>query len=592
MRNRNTSMLAAVGVVVVIAVILVIGGKNMSKSSQSTENNTPILQVTSLGSWYPASKDKLEAMLQKFWDESRDSATSAISAVESSGTAKVSSTNQEKIMATILPHAGHQYSGLTAMKGIARLSSSINWYKRVLVIGPSHRYSLVNQIIVPSSANYKTPLGTWPIDQKFISTLVNATENKSIFNYNYPPFQVEHSVDNEIPLLQYAFKLKNKLKDQATKEQEEEAVKIVPMIMGQFTDQVSIKRAANILGPLIDEHTLVVISSDFVHYGEGFGYQPFKTDIENNLYQLDHKLAEAMVEVNFEKFYKLQSETGATICGHDPISLLLAVLIQKAREKNIHIQGEIVDYLTSGRLTGDFSHSVSYMSLVFKKSDGKSLKTPEHVEKKEENKRSKGNSMQLSGNEKRDLLKFARKVLERHLAPTTSKYELKDSSFAKELATIKLNPSFQKKCGAFVTLKKYGELRGCIGEILPSRPLLEVINDRAIDAAVNDNRFDPVTFSELSQLEIEISVLTPPTEVKSYKDIIVGQHGILLRKGAYGAVFLPQVATEQGWDLKTTLTHLSIKAGLDPLAWKEGATFQVFQAIVFSEHEEALVPQK
>jgi len=137
--------------------------------------------------------------------------------------------------------------------------------------------------------------------------------------------------------------------------------------------------------------------------------------------------------------------------------------------------------------------------------------------------------------------------------------------------------------GAFVTLHKHGQLRGCIGEIVPRRPLYEAVMDHAVNAALNDHRFPPVEAQELSDLHFEISALTPPKPVDSYQDIEVGRHGMTLEKHGRRAVFLPQVAPEQGWDIAETLTHLATKAGLPPDAWEEGASYTVFEAVVFGE---------
>jgi len=109
------------------------------------------------------------------------------------------------------------------------------------------------------------------------------------------------------------------------------------------------------------------------------------------------------------------------------------------------------------------------------------------------------------------------------------------------------------------------------------------VMDHAINAAVNDPRFPPVTTAEIDDLDFEISALTPPVSVSSSNDIVIGKHGIVLQKNAQAAVFLPQVAPEQGWGIEETLSNLAMKAGLPPNGWKESAQFEVFEAIVFSE---------
>ena len=137
--------------------------------------------------------------------------------------------------------------------------------------------------------------------------------------------------------------------------------------------------------------------------------------------------------------------------------------------------------------------------------------------------------------------------------------------------------------GAFVTLHKNGVLRGCIGYIEPIAPLFKSIMDNAESAALRDRRFKAVTSSELEEIEIEISVLTKPVAIDSYQKIELGTHGIILKKSWHRAVYLPQVATEQGWNRDEMLGHLCRKAGLSETAWKDGASFYTFQAQVFSE---------
>lgn len=144
--------------------------------------------------------------------------------------------------------------------------------------------------------------------------------------------------------------------------------------------------------------------------------------------------------------------------------------------------------------------------------------------------------------------------------------------------------AMMQRMGGFVTLTMDGELRGCIGEIFPRRPLAQVVLDHALSAAFDDPRFPPLTVAELPRVRIEISALTPPVPVASSRDIEIGRHGMVLELGNRSAVFLPQVAPEQGWDLPTTLAALSQKAGLCNDAWKDPRVrFTVFEALVFHE---------
>ena len=149
---------------------------------------------------------------------------------------------------------------------------------------------------------------------------------------------------------------------------------------------------------------------------------------------------------------------------------------------------------------------------------------------------------------------------------------------------VEPTPAMKRKMGGFVTLTIGGELRGCIGEIFPRRALADVVLDHALDAAFEDPRFPPLTAKELPKARIEISALTSPVPVASYRDIVIGKHGMVIELGGRSAVFLPQVAPEQGWDLATTLTYLARKAGLPGNAWQDPrAKFTVFEAVVFHE---------
>lgn len=141
--------------------------------------------------------------------------------------------------------------------------------------------------------------------------------------------------------------------------------------------------------------------------------------------------------------------------------------------------------------------------------------------------------------------------------------------------------------GAFVTLHMNGELRGCVGMLQGTGKLLsEVLREAAISAAFKDPRFPPLTNNEYDLIDVEISLLSPFSEVASPSDIHIGKHGVLLNHGYHSALFLPQVATEQGWSLEQFLSHLCVKAGLPHESWRDKeARFRIFTAEVFSEQD-------
>ncbi len=177
----------------------------------------------------------------------------------------------------------------------------------------------------------------------------------------------------------------------------------------------------------------------------------------------------------------------------------------------------------------------------------------------------------LNNDQQKLLLSFAREAIHHHL--TTGKTIKKKTT----------DPELAEKRGAFVTLKVNDQLRGCIGFPLPYKPLWETIRDAAIAAATQDYRFQPLSLEELPKTKIEISVLTLPETVRDVKEIIVGKHGIIISKGSYKGLLLPQVPLEWKWDRETYLSQGCLKAGLDEDEWKKDVHIERFSAQVFSE---------
>ncbi len=180
----------------------------------------------------------------------------------------------------------------------------------------------------------------------------------------------------------------------------------------------------------------------------------------------------------------------------------------------------------------------------------------------------------LTAQEREQLLRLARSTIEGYLK------DRRIPSYSTD------NPRFLRPGGAFVTLKKHGDLRGCIGYIYSERPLYETIQQAAVAAATQDPRFPPVRLAEMAEITIEISLLSPLERVRDVNDIVVGKHGLLIRRGYYQGLLLPQVAPEQGWNREQFLEGVCYKAGLPSDAWKDPATeLYSFTAEVFSEGE-------
>jgi len=180
-----------------------------------------------------------------------------------------------------------------------------------------------------------------------------------------------------------------------------------------------------------------------------------------------------------------------------------------------------------------------------------------------------------------DARAFLRDLARRAIAAAVADGPPPDARALAAAAGLAGEAALEQPRGAFVTLHLDGRLRGCIGSLAGTRPLLENVADNAVRAALGDPRFSPVEPADMPRLEVEISALTPLRPVAGPDAIELGRHGILLEKGGRQAVFLPQVAPEQGWDVPATLAHLCLKAGLAPGDWHEGARLLVFEADVF-----------
>jgi len=477
-----------------------------------------VMESTLAGSWYEANPARLRAELDGYLRQATPKPTPALFAV-------------------ILPHAGYAYSGPCAAVG-AKALAAIPDLRRVIVLGFSHRIHMPNQISLPSTETvYQSPLGDTPLDTPAIATLMA----QPLFSDIPATRQGENSVEMQLPLLQAALSGH----DWA----------LLPITLGQLDEEIR-DQAAQALLPLLDEHTALVVSSDFTHYGPTFGYVPFRTGIEAKLRQLDGGAIEKILAGDASGFAAYCEQTGATICGRDSIGVFLRMLPAGFVAKELA-------YDTSGQMTGDFENSVSYAAIAFERK-GAAVNPP------------KSESSILSDSDKKTLLALARKSI-------AWAFQTNGTPTLDDLG-VEATDGMNQVMGGFVTLKIDEDLRGCIGEILPRRPLAQVVLERARDSAFEDSRFPPLTEAELATVRIEISALTQPKPVASYLDIKIGWHGMVLELHGHSAVFLPQVATEQGWDLPTTLSYLSQKAGLPPNAWQDpAAKFTVFEAIVFHE---------
>ncbi len=464
-----------------------------------------------------------------------------------------------KPAALICPHAGIRFSGPVAAAGYKTLKGQ--QYERVIVLGFSHRHRFGGGAILPKVTAYGTPLGNIPVDREACDRLLAEAD----FAPHEHVHRREHSLEIQLPFLQRV------LGD----------FQLVPIMVGRI-DLAVFERMAAAITPLVDDKTLLVASSDFTHYGRGFGFVPFTENVQENLKRIDLGAAEKIMALDTPGFQRTLQENGAdsggylvpqTVCGRAPITLLMTVLNRVGTYKGIRLA-----YDTSGRMTNDWKHSVSYLAIGL-------VKTADQPKAKPSAKLSYAPG-ELSPAERATLLQIARDAATAALA---GKGRLDVSS-----GKYKITDRMRGSGGAFVTLKNHGRLRGCIGTIIATGPLVDSVVENAINAATRDYRFasNPVKIDEMAEITVDISVLSPLRRVKGPSDIVLGKHGVLLSRGARRSVYLPQVATDTGWDLATFLSNLSRKAGLPMDAWRQPTTrFDVFTAEVFGEPEKSHAAQ-
>ncbi|RKX57842.1 MAG: hypothetical protein DRP29_07725 [Thermodesulfobacteriota bacterium] len=306
---------------------------------------------------------------------------------------------------------------------------------------------------------------------------------------------------------------------------------IIPLVTGSLNLE-QIKQAADALSKYIDEDSLIVISSDLSHY------HPYEDAVK-----LDTTCIKNIESMNFEESTKCEA------CG------IYAILILMDIAKRNEWKAKIIDYKNSGDVTGDKSRVVGYSSIVF------------YSEKEE----------LLTKEEQKFLLNLARETVESYVK----------NKKKPKVDETKLTPAMKKVQGCFVTLNKNNDLRGCIGHILPQEELYKCIIDNAVNAAVNDHRFNPVTEDELNDIEIEISVLTVPQRLEfSSGDDLKNKlrpniDGIVLKSGFHQSTYLPQV-WEQIPNKESFLSNLCMKGGMAIDCWKDKSTeVYTYQAFVF-----------
>jgi len=308
--------------------------------------------------------------------------------------------------------------------------------------------------------------------------------------------------------------------------------KIVPIVMGYPRKNTILRLANGLKKVLVDRKALIIASTDLSHFFS-----------KNDANARDKETIGLIKDFKINALIK-KCERGENImCGCGPIIATLLLAQKKATV-------EILQYADSSKVTRDEDSVVGYLAAALVAS----------VPRKD---------FSLSDEEKKELLQLAYSTIELYVRDNKlPNYETKNSNLL-------------ENTGAFVTLKKHGQLRGCIGFIESPLPLYQTVMQAGIHAACRDARFLPVTQDELDDLEVEISVLSPLRKISDPQLVKVGKHGLVIVKDGKQGLLLPQVPVENRWDQQTFLEQACLKAGLPKNAWKAGADIFVFEAIVF-----------
>lgn len=407
----------------------------------------------------------------------------------------------------IVPHAGYVFSAPVAASSFQSIKKDV---KRVILIGPSH-YKYFKGISIPHENAYETPLGVVPVDSDSVSLL---KDYEFVNSYN-DAHDKEHCLEVQIPFLQTI------LKD----------FTIVPIIVSKIENYNEIAKAVL---ELVDDNTIIVISSDLSHY-------------------MDNHSAHKEDSQTIERILQGDPACDLDACGSEPIKI--AMTIAKIKDYKATLLDMRNSFETAPKY-GSEDRVVGYAAIAYLPS-------------------SNTDDGYFSEEEKLQLLKIARESLISGV--TNSAYELPD---------IK-NEKLKEVTGCFVTLRKGKALRGCVGYIEGVSPLYKAIADNAVSAALKDYRFPPVAEDELDDISLEVSVLTKPEsfDYNGIEDLLLkitpGVDGIILDYQGHRSTFLPQVWDELPDKIKF-LEHLSRKAGLGENDWQK-ASYRKYQAIHFEE---------
>lgn len=471
--------------------------------------------------WKAENKNRKAAFAGKFYPETKSALEKELTSLFA--IAQQRDENTPPLQALISPHAAYVFSGKVAASAFQQIPEDAH-YKRVFVLASSHQFHFKGASVY-TQGNYETPLGEIEVDTDLGNTLNTSSE---MFHNNSEAHSVEHSLEVQLPFLQYRLK---------------HPFKLVPILLG--TNRASdCKKLAKALRPYFVMENLFVISTDFSHY-------PCYSDAN----KLDRISAKSICQNNPEALLETLAKNRALAIPNTVTSLCgwTSVLTMLYLTKGNKYQLTQIDYQNSGdtKFYGDKKQVVGYCAIAVFRKDIPFV---------------------ISQKERAEIIKIARQSITSYLK--TGKKGNAPSP--------KSDGILQHKIGAFVSVYVKGNLRGCIGGFAQNKSLNILLHEMAI-SAVCDRRFPSVKQEELEDLTLEVSVLSPLKKIQSANEIELGRHGIFIRDGLNTGTFLPQVAKQANWGLGEFLGHCSHdKAGLDWEGWKTAELF-TYEAIIVKE---------
>ncbi len=507
---------------IAVFIILLLG---CAKSSQKEVDMGDIRKPAVAGSWYPGNTEALTEMLKGF--------------IDSASVDKIDG----RVIGLIMPHAGYIYSGPVAAYAAKLLMQNKDEYKgnTVILIGFSHRPPAWEGVSVWAKGYWETPLGKIPVDEELAQKIISYAPE--MIQYRRDVHQSEHSLEMEVPFLQYAL---------------DNDFKLVPIAFSHQTSAEIETLVGAILSADVDwEKTFIVVSTDMSHY------LPYDKAVST-----DQKTIQYVLSNDISGLASwLQSGVGA-FCGWAGVLTAMSILPKVGAG-----EVKLLKYANSGDTQPSTARNgvVGYCAIAY-------IKGGEH----RSGGASEGESAEpgteeysLTDDQKLYLLKLARRTIE-ELVINGKKYKPPQPD----------DPKLVEDAPVFVTIHRNQMLRGCIGQMVAQEPLYLAVRDMAIAASSQDYRFPPVGKNEIDELDIEISVLSPLRRVNSWEEIVPFKHGVYVKKGFRTGVFLPQV-WGQIPDKEDFLSELcSQKAGLPRDCYKDPDTeIYVYTVLKFSESE-------